>query len=227
MQYAPPRHLSPVNDRDYDLIRASNNVAMDDVPHLCYDYDCQDNWNNGDALLHFVPEGSADRSDRHKFGQVNYNDEPRACEGLTPVSAIQGHEGTQGTGSIHMEAPRSHSLTTAISSPTKARAKKPSSRRKKQDVESVPTQVDAPEITQMEFDTKMSEAVLKDRVLHLRILRYEPVHFDVFVQLATDLGLLQSRGLGQLKGRVRSFLDKQAIHFYTMDPSSNRTRTRH
>ena len=39
-------------------------------------------------------------------------------------------------------------------------------------------------------------------------LHPQPIHFDVFMQLATDAGLVPARKLGVAKSRVRAFLDK-------------------
>ncbi|KAJ2967910.1 hypothetical protein NUW54_g13368 [Trametes sanguinea] len=84
----------------------------------------------------------------------------------------------------------------------------------------------ASDISQDEINAKMKEAILKDEALHLRILRYEPIHFDVFLQMAVDLGIPAKRS--GLKGKVRAFLDQKAIHFYGAEPSKSRTRrTRH
>ncbi|RPD81040.1 hypothetical protein L226DRAFT_608344 [Lentinus tigrinus ALCF2SS1-7] len=82
------------------------------------------------------------------------------------------------------------------------------------------------DISQEDLNTKLKEAILKDTTLHLRVLRYEPIHFDVFMKLATDLGIPAKRS--GLKGKVRTFLDQKAIHFYGAEPSKSRTkRTRH
>ena len=85
------------------------------------------------------------------------------------------------------------------------------------------------DISQEELNAKLKEAVLKDEVLHLRILRYEvwfgchvwstypwsdhnhhgfakPIHFDVFMQLASDAGVTEKT---KLKGKVRTFLDQK------------------
>ncbi|KAI0755465.1 hypothetical protein BC629DRAFT_1553962 [Irpex lacteus] len=78
------------------------------------------------------------------------------------------------------------------------------------------------QLTDDELFAKLRESILQDRELYLRILRYEPVHFDVFLKLAGDTGV-SDRGL---KLRVRAFLDKQAIHFYGLVVSRSRTKKR-
>ncbi|THH33686.1 hypothetical protein EUX98_g582 [Antrodiella citrinella] len=72
-----------------------------------------------------------------------------------------------------------------------------------------------------ELHLKLKECVLADTDLYLRVLRYEPVHIDHFVKLATDLGLPE-RGL---KLRVKAFLDKQVfrILMLTIFPTSEYT----
>ncbi|KAI1796322.1 hypothetical protein LXA43DRAFT_1161378 [Ganoderma leucocontextum] len=81
-------------------------------------------------------------------------------------------------------------------------------------------------ISQEELNAKLKDAILKDETLHLRILRYEPVHFDVFMQLAADAGVTEKKT--KLKGKVRMFLDQKAIHFHGAEPTKSRTkRTRH
>ncbi|KAM5532277.1 hypothetical protein V8D89_014035 [Ganoderma adspersum] len=88
------------------------------------------------------------------------------------------------------------------------------------------TAVAGKDISQEDLNAKLKEAILKDQVLHLRILRYEPVHFDIFMQLAADVGVTEKKT--RLKGKVRTFLDQKAIHFYGAEPTKSRTkRTRH
>ncbi|KAJ7498771.1 hypothetical protein FB451DRAFT_9882 [Mycena latifolia] len=60
------------------------------------------------------------------------------------------------------------------------------------------------------WELGLREKIMKDRDLHLRILRYEPINFDVFLRLATAG---ETAG-GRLKFKLRAFLDKQAINFY-------------
>ncbi|KAK7695435.1 hypothetical protein QCA50_000071 [Cerrena zonata] len=79
------------------------------------------------------------------------------------------------------------------------------------------------DISDEELFTKLRESIINDVDLHHRVLRYEPVHFDVFLQFALDFGI-PTRGL---KLRVRAFLDSQAIHFYGLEPSGRRTKKRH
>jgi hypothetical protein len=60
-----------------------------------------------------------------------------------------------------------------------------------------------------EFDERwefgLKEKILEDRDLHLRILRYEPINFDVFLKLATG----EEIAGGRLIFKLRAFLDKQ------------------
>ncbi|KAI0677485.1 hypothetical protein C8Q78DRAFT_1002906 [Trametes maxima] len=103
---------------------------------------------------------------------------------------------------------------------------KKKTRRKKATAEESDAESKAGDIPQDELNVRMKAALLKDEALHLRVLRYEPIHFDVFLQMAIDLGMPAKRS--GLKAKVRAFLDQKAIHFYGADPSKSRTRrTRH
>ncbi|KAG5650756.1 hypothetical protein H0H81_011147 [Sphagnurus paluster] len=71
------------------------------------------------------------------------------------------------------------------------------------------------------WEAAMKEKILRDKDLHLRILRYEPIHFDLFLGIAgeeTDLSV------GKLKLRLRTFLDNQGIQFYGADPGRGRKK---
>lgn len=65
-----------------------------------------------------------------------------------------------------------------------------------------------------QFDEKwplhMMRNIMQDSNLHLRILRYEPIHFDVFLEIA----IRYAPSSGKLKRHLRTFLDDQAIIFY-------------
>ncbi|KAI0650677.1 hypothetical protein C8Q79DRAFT_1006915 [Trametes meyenii] len=103
---------------------------------------------------------------------------------------------------------------------------KKKTRRKKAAAEESDAESRAGDVPQDELNARMKAALLQDEALHLRVLRYEPIHFDVFLQMAIDLGMPTKRP--GLKAKVRAFLDQKAIHFYGADPSKSRTRrTRH
>ncbi|KZV77183.1 hypothetical protein PENSPDRAFT_746952 [Peniophora sp. CONT] len=70
------------------------------------------------------------------------------------------------------------------------------------------------------LEAEMKKLVLANEALYLRILRYEPIHFDVFYQLALSLNI-SDRGL---RVRVRAVLDKQVISHYGAEPGGKRTR---
>jgi len=93
--------------------------------------------------------------------------------------------------------------------------------RKKKDA---PAKEKAPKMTEEET-VEMTEKELRamieeDEELYLRILRYEPMKFDYLLQRALDRGLPERR----LKYRLRVFLDKQCINFYTAEPTGTRRR---
>ncbi|KAG6821586.1 hypothetical protein H0H93_000095 [Arthromyces matolae] len=70
------------------------------------------------------------------------------------------------------------------------------------------------------LESKLKEKIMQDTTLHLRVLRYEPIHFDLFLQLM--LGDSHSNATEKERVLLRSVLDKQAIHFY----GSERTKRR-
>jgi len=71
-----------------------------------------------------------------------------------------------------------------------------------------------------ELESRLLQIIRSDKELHLRILRYEPIQFDDFVQMATMNGL-PARGL---KLTLWQFLDKQGINFYGAYQSGSRSR---
>ncbi|KAJ6486382.1 hypothetical protein C8R47DRAFT_1196572 [Mycena vitilis] len=70
------------------------------------------------------------------------------------------------------------------------------------------------------WELGLKEKIVQDRDLHLRILRYEPIKFDIFLTLATEEEIIGSR----LRGKLRAFLDKQAINFYGGEVTKRRRR---
>ncbi|KIP12702.1 hypothetical protein PHLGIDRAFT_113305 [Phlebiopsis gigantea 11061_1 CR5-6] len=81
---------------------------------------------------------------------------------------------------------------------------------------------DGAKLTDEELHEQLRARIEQDTALYHRVLRYEPVHFDVFLALAGSLNVPE-RGL---KLRVRDFLDKQAIHFSGLDATKDRTKRR-
>ncbi|KAJ3739521.1 hypothetical protein DFH05DRAFT_1530306 [Lentinula detonsa] len=65
----------------------------------------------------------------------------------------------------------------------------------------------------------LRKRILADTALHLRILRFEPIHFDVFL---SKVGIQQPSA--KVKLHLREFLDKQAINFYGAEPVGRRRR---
>ncbi|KAJ3893987.1 hypothetical protein GG344DRAFT_74477 [Lentinula edodes] len=63
--------------------------------------------------------------------------------------------------------------------------------------------------------------IMKDTTLHLRILRLEPIHFDVFLSKIEGQDQQPS---AKLKHHLREFLDKQAINFYGAEPVGRQRR---
>lgn len=78
----------------------------------------------------------------------------------------------------------------------------------------------AKDMTGEELDALFFAMVRDDGPFYLRILRYEPIHWDEFVARALRAGV-HAKGW---KDRLRQFLDKQGITFYTADPGQPRSR---
>ncbi|KAH8830472.1 hypothetical protein DL96DRAFT_1593050 [Flagelloscypha sp. PMI_526] len=63
------------------------------------------------------------------------------------------------------------------------------------------------------FEENLKSLIKSNRQLYLKILRYEPIHFNTFLH---EFGLGQKPSL-KSKLLVRNFLDKQGVHFYGSD----------
>ncbi|EJU06429.1 hypothetical protein DACRYDRAFT_113138 [Dacryopinax primogenitus] len=85
-----------------------------------------------------------------------------------------------------------------------------------QEKESKPTDEETVAMIEKELRTMIEE----DEELYLRILRYEPMKFDDLLKRALDRELPERK----LKERLRNFLDKQCINFYTAEPTGTRKR---
>ncbi|VDC06311.1 unnamed protein product [Peniophora sp. CBMAI 1063] len=94
-----------------------------------------------------------------------------------------------------------------------AAVRKPTKKRTKKAAPAVVLDDDALEV-------EMKRLILADEALYLRILRFEPIHFDVFYELALSIGISDRK----LKARVRTILDKQVISHYGAEPGGKRTR---
>ncbi|KAI0796610.1 hypothetical protein C8Q75DRAFT_741679 [Abortiporus biennis] len=191
-------------------------------------------YRNDDAYLHYEPNlddlyplpddpGPSANTDHHS----------RPAQTISPtrsrISTAVPNTRSQ-TDSVH-HVSQSHllpSLDAAERLPTQNRKprKKTSSLVEGQEDSEVPRRksksktVDIPD---SELFIKLKQSIMDDKELYGKVLRYEPVHFEVFLQLALDLNVPSRK----LKHRVKSFLDKQAVHFYGLAPSGGRTRKRH
>ncbi|KAL7282457.1 hypothetical protein ACG7TL_003928 [Trametes sanguinea] len=193
----------PPQELDYNF------NAYDDYDHQWNEW-MNDVWDEEDgACLHYVPEAEGAGPSRVQEREEEKTASPRLHR-LAPIPEdIPGPSGTR----AHLPSSEP---------PAKKKRRKKAAASEESDAEAAKTS----DISQDEINAKMKEAIFKDEALHLRILRYEPIHFDVFLQMAIDLGIPAKRS--GLKGKVRAFLDQKAIHFYGADPSKSRTRrTRH
>ncbi|KAI0776056.1 hypothetical protein BD413DRAFT_602559 [Trametes elegans] len=217
----PPlaRSPSPIGDGwsgPYSPGQPGASSVPDDYYHDAWDEWVHDVWDEGDgACLHFVPDANGAGPSR-----LPTQTQVRARTGdvRAPMSGLT---------TIPEDAPgASESAQPAGAPPAKKRARRKRAASEESDAAEGQEAAKAADIPQEELNAKMKEVILKDEALHLRILRYEPIHFDVFLQIAVGLGIPAKRS--GLKNKVRAFLDQQAIHFYGADPSKSRTRrTRH
>lgn len=76
------------------------------------------------------------------------------------------------------------------------------------------------DMSEEELDKLFFAMIRDDDLFYLRILRYEPIHWDEFISRAIRAGA-DAKGW---KERLRIFLDRQGITFYTADPSQPRSR---
>lgn len=76
------------------------------------------------------------------------------------------------------------------------------------------------DMTHEQLDELFFAMIGNDDEFYLRILRYEPIHWDEFISRAIRAGA-HAKGW---KDRLRSFLDRQGITFYTADPGQPRSR---
>ncbi|TFK75773.1 hypothetical protein BDN72DRAFT_831209 [Pluteus cervinus] len=72
-----------------------------------------------------------------------------------------------------------------------------------------------------QWEETIQNRIMQDIQLYMRILRYEPIHFDVFLQLAASDNSVSSR---LLKPKLRLLLDKMAINFWGAETTSRRRR---
>ncbi|KIJ56715.1 hypothetical protein M422DRAFT_773488 [Sphaerobolus stellatus SS14] len=62
------------------------------------------------------------------------------------------------------------------------------------------------------LDEKLREIILNDSALYLKILRFEPIHFDTFMNIPEVIEIAgEERGF---RGKMMAFLDRHAINFY-------------
>ncbi|KAI0347519.1 hypothetical protein BDW22DRAFT_1351967 [Trametopsis cervina] len=190
----PPLHSVPNSQRVYIRDAQSDTSPYDSV-------------DSDDAILHYEPAGlcytEAIDDLSSVLSSVSLLDEP-----------LPTHSGSVVDESKRKPSRRKPKLLALSSSESEAhpiglyRAKKAKKARSKKQKEA-PRAPQTILMTDEELYTHLQSSILNDRELHHRVLRYEPVNFDVFLKLATDPGV-STRGL---EIRVKDFLDKQAIHF--------------
>lgn len=139
-----PAHARTLTDMD-DVV---------DVDFVEYDERPED-WGMDEAYLHFDPDAPIQ------------GDADVAVERQSPSSAAVA--GPSLPPASTRAAERGGEPGTAAAAP----AKKPRSRKGKQPASSPPTKESVPEATDAEFEGRMHAAIMQDKALHLRIIRYE------------------------------------------------------
>lgn len=91
--------------------------------------------------------------------------------------------------------------------------------------ENLPPHTNEPKLTHTsdvdDLDVRLCQIIQQNNALYERILRYEPLHFDVFMCLE---GIKEMDGQG-FRNKLRAFLDRHCISFYTDSAlGSNRRR---
>ncbi|KIK67985.1 hypothetical protein GYMLUDRAFT_36793 [Collybiopsis luxurians FD-317 M1] len=73
-----------------------------------------------------------------------------------------------------------------------------------------------------EWTNELKKKILQDRMLHLRILRFEPLPLHIFLPMAETSA--NGSSSAKLKLHLRDFLDKQGINFYDAEGPKGRRR---
>ncbi|KAJ3559179.1 hypothetical protein NM688_g493 [Phlebia brevispora] len=82
-------------------------------------------------------------------------------------------------------------------------------------------------LTEEEIHAHLREGILADTKLYMRILRYEPLPLDLFVQLVVSAFPEETiKVTGPLKLQIRAYLDQQAIQSYDHEQNKPRTKKR-
>ncbi|KZT19264.1 hypothetical protein NEOLEDRAFT_981480 [Neolentinus lepideus HHB14362 ss-1] len=161
-----PVHVSP------DLVETIDLSDVRDEGPSFYqgDYDGVV-WENDGALLHFDPTWASNEDAL-----------------LSPQSSMTGVVSTPGNkGRKAKTPPIRATVKNRRASPSQlvlSRTSKATRKRK-----SKVTAVQEDDVDENNLKEAIRSTIMQDKALHLRILRYEPIHYDVFVQLAADQGL--------------------------------------
>lgn len=152
-----------------------------------YDYDPRDN----DAVLHYEPAPEAGIAPSALLSEDS--DAP------LQAAAKKTRKGkAKAKPKLHQEDLQSSESDSHIQKPPLTQPSKSKSKRKKKAVT----------LTEEHIHSRLTDRILADTQLYLRILRYEPLPLDRFVQLLCGDGE-EIKITGPLKLQVRGFLDKQ------------------
>lgn len=236
----PPSPRLPADDDDGAVWRMDDGFGYEQE----YGYENEYYWGSegqDDAILRYEP------GDEYEYGVPDREAETGEPPTAEPRSPARRRTRSRSTSpSVPLGATAS-AQTKDKSKPRKKAAAKGRGRGKARagydDDDEAGDAPDAPDDAALH--AQLRARIVQDTALYSRILRYEvrlcplpprtpladlryacdgvqPIHFDVFVQLAEATGA-PARGL---KLRVRDFLDAQAIHFYGHDATTARTKRR-
>ncbi|KAJ6598915.1 hypothetical protein DFH09DRAFT_18576 [Mycena vulgaris] len=155
--------------------KATRNTSAAILP--CPAQPGSDEWDDDDAYVHYDPE-----LNKKPFSK---NIVPTQKPKESPKTTREGR-GTKSPKSRRRAGTLAETHSFAVPATSKAKRS-----RKKDDDEFGDS-----------WELELKDKIIKDRDLHLRILRYEPINFEAFLQLATPAGEIAG---GRLKLKLRVF----------------------
>lgn len=115
---------------------------------------------------------------------------------------------SKATGSPSKKAKGKAKATAATTSSTRARKRRTAAADEEDQSEGEMPVPGRLVLDEAALEEKLKASIFADEELHLRILRYEPIEFEVFVQLLKDVKM----GKLRMRAAVRGILDKFVSH---------------
>ncbi|THH15374.1 hypothetical protein EW146_g5092 [Bondarzewia mesenterica] len=197
-RHSTPSTRSPVGSQSPPWLRGFSERVEGLQQHV-YHVDFDDDpfrWANN-AYIHFDPEAERMQFPSKRTSSTVKQTGISDAEEDMPLALSLLH-------TRHSQEERRKSSTIPeIAVQNKSRSKKGTKTKKRLGNE----KSDGQTMDDVTFQSKLNSLVLEDEGLYLRILRYEPVSLETFMQLATSLAWEISQNT--LKHKVKSFLDKK------------------